>query len=114
MINSPIQFSETGVLKPLMRSYLNRDPNIESFIDQFPSLEAFADQIKIRQNQPLDRAGLVEVLQEQYKGLSISELTQENLQSLKSKNTFTVTTGHQPCLFTGPLYFVIKILNTIK
>lgn len=114
MINSSIQFSETGVLKPLMRHYLNRDPKIEPFIDQFPSIEAFADQIKIRQNQPLDRTGLVEVLQEQYKGLNISELTQENLQSLKSKNTFTVTTGHQPCLFTGPLYFVIKILNTIK
>ena len=114
MINSPIQFNDTGVLKPLMRHYLNRAAEIEPFIDQFPSIEAFAEQIRIRQDQPIDRAGLVKVLQEQYKGLSISEPTEKNLLSLKNENTFTVTTGHQPCLFTGPLYFVIKILNTIK
>ena len=114
MINSPIQFSETGVLKPLMRHYLNRDLEIEPFIYQFPSIEAFNTQIEVRKKQPLDRTGLVAVLQEQYKGLNISELTKRNLLSLKSENTYTVTTGHQPCLFTGPLYFVIKILNTIK
>ncbi len=114
MINSPIQFRETSVLKPLMRQYLNKDPKIEPFIEHFPSLEAFATQIKIRQKTSIDRDGLVAVLREQYNGIQISELTQQNLLNLKSENTFTVTTGHQPCLFTGPLYFVIKILNTIK
>ena len=114
MKNSPISFNETGVLKPLIRHYLNRDPDIEPFIDQFPSLEAFATRIKARQNRPIDRDGLVTVLKEQYNGLDISNSTEKNLLSLKNENTFTVTTGHQPCLFTGPLYFVIKILNTIK
>ena len=104
MINSPIQFSETGVLKPLMGNYLNRDPEIESFIEQFSSIEAFATQIKSRQRIPLDRTGLVTVLEEQYKGIPISEQTEKNLTNLKRENTFTVTTGHQPCLFTGPLY----------
>lgn len=114
MNNSPIQFSEIGVLKPLMSHYLNKNPKIEPFIDRFPSLKAFEEQIKVRIKHPVDREGLVDVLQEQYKGFNISELTEKNLLSLKKENTFTVTTGHQPCLFTGPLYFVIKVLNTIK
>ena len=33
---------------------------------------------------------------------------------LKLKNSFTVTTGHQLNLFTGPLYFFYKIIDTIK
>ncbi len=79
MNNSPIQFSETGVLKPLMSHYLNRNPKIEPFIDRFPSIEAFEEQINIRQKHPVDREGLVAVLNEQYKGNSISELTEKNL-----------------------------------
>jgi bacillithiol biosynthesis cysteine-adding enzyme BshC len=33
---------------------------------------------------------------------------------LKEDNTFTVTTGHQLNLFTGPLYFLYKIISTIN
>ncbi|HEY4936500.1 MAG TPA: bacillithiol biosynthesis cysteine-adding enzyme BshC, partial [Puia sp.] len=30
------------------------------------------------------------------------------------KNTFTVTTAHQPAIFTGNLYFIYKILHVVK
>ena len=33
---------------------------------------------------------------------------------LKEENTYTVTTGHQLCLYGGPLYFFIKIIHTIR
>ena len=36
------------------------------------------------------------------------------LESIKEKNTFTITTGHQLNLFTGPIYFLYKILTTIN
>ncbi len=36
------------------------------------------------------------------------------IESLRNKNTFTVTTAHQPCLFTGPLYFIYKAITTIN
>jgi bacillithiol biosynthesis cysteine-adding enzyme BshC len=36
------------------------------------------------------------------------------MEALKEDNTFTVTTGHQLNLFTGPLYFLYKIISTIN
>jgi bacillithiol biosynthesis cysteine-adding enzyme BshC len=39
---------------------------------------------------------------------------QKNLELLLEENTFTITTAHQPNIFTGPLYFVYKILHVIK
>lgn len=50
----------------------------------------------------------------QYQGIEVSEAVKDNIASLKSENTYTITTGHQLSLFTGPLYFVIKILHVIK
>ena len=43
-----------------------------------------------------------------------SELSKKNIQDLLKSNVFTVTTGHQLCLFTGPLYFIYKIISTIN
>ena len=37
-----------------------------------------------------------------------------NLKSLRESNTFTITTGHQLNLFSGPVFFIYKILQTIK
>ena len=38
----------------------------------------------------------------------------DNIDLLISENTFTITTGHQLCLMTGPLYFIYKIVSTIN
>jgi len=37
-----------------------------------------------------------------------------NIDRLLETNTFTICTAHQPAIFTGPLYFIYKILHTIK
>ena len=60
------------------------------------------------------RALLTDKLNEQYAGFTLSPKLQENLKLISQDNTFTVTTGHQLCLFTGPLYFIYKIITTIK
>jgi bacillithiol biosynthesis cysteine-adding enzyme BshC len=41
-------------------------------------------------------------------------LTNQNIESLIEQNTFTITTGHQLNLFTGPLYFLYKIISAIN
>ncbi|HWK07123.1 MAG TPA: bacillithiol biosynthesis cysteine-adding enzyme BshC [Puia sp.] len=38
----------------------------------------------------------------------------QNIDRLLQDNTFTICTAHQPAIFTGPLYFIYKIIHTIK
>lgn len=60
------------------------------------------------------RKTLVSVLQKQYSNVETSVLTKQNIDDLALNNTFTVTTGHQLNLFSGPLYFLYKIISTIN
>ena len=57
---------------------------------------------------------MVNALTRQFQGVELTELAEQNLSSLLKPNTFTVTTGHQLNLFTGPLYFIYKIVSTIN
>jgi bacillithiol biosynthesis cysteine-adding enzyme BshC len=50
----------------------------------------------------------------QYQGIECKPAVQNNIDSLLDKHTFTVTTGHQLCLLTGPLYFISKIASAVK
>ena len=60
------------------------------------------------------RSVLVAAFIDQYAQLQPSKLTNNVIQSLGDKNTFTVTTGHQLNLMGGPLYFLYKIISTIN
>lgn len=60
------------------------------------------------------RQTIASALEMQYEGIEISDRTRSNIEALRDENTFTITTGHQLSLFTGPLYFVIKILHVLK
>lgn len=60
------------------------------------------------------RQVLKDVLEKQYSGIQLTENQSTHLDLLLQENTFTVTTGHQLNLFTGPAFFIYKILQTIK
>ncbi|MEY3086763.1 MAG: hypothetical protein RLZ93_685 [Bacteroidota bacterium] len=77
---------------------------------------SFAQQIALKKQSfsAEQRALLSEVLEEKYKGIAVSEKLKRNLRLLQEPDTFTITTGHQLCLMTGPLYFIYKILHVIK
>jgi len=57
---------------------------------------------------------LGEVLEEQYEKLDAHEEVKKSIAALGENNTFTVTTGHQLNIFTGPLYFIYKLITTIN
>jgi len=103
--------AETGQFSQLFLDYLGGDARLENFYAVPPSPGAFASLIERVQEKSYDRKTLVEVLREQYAGMAMPEA---QLELLSKENTFTVCTGHQLCLFTGPLYFLYKIITAIK
>jgi bacillithiol biosynthesis cysteine-adding enzyme BshC len=111
-----INYQNSGFFTPLINDYLNQESSLESFYNRFPSIENFENQFKEKQQNyhSNNREILVSVLNKQYENISISELTRNNINLLSKENTFTITTGHQLNLFTGPLYFLYKIISTIK
>jgi bacillithiol biosynthesis cysteine-adding enzyme BshC len=113
---SGIPFRETGFFSGLIRDYLDQVPQLAPFYGRFPTLQAFRDQMgeKAKQYPMAHREVLHAVLTEQYASLQVSGATGEHLENLRKPNAFTVVTGHQLNLFTGPLYFLYKILTTIK
>lgn len=109
-----IPYSKTGFFPQLILDYFAQSPNVREFYGQFPNKEGFAKQIESRSQLPINRQLLADVLTEQYGNLKISEKTRQNIELLRQDNTFTVTTGHQLNIFTGPLYFIHKIISTIN
>jgi bacillithiol biosynthesis cysteine-adding enzyme BshC len=79
-------------------------------------IDAIKKQALIKKNTypKTHRLTIHEVISEQYYGYSLSTKTQQNIAALKNENTFTITTGHQLNLFTGPLYVIYKILHVIN
>src|SRR5690606_5494771 len=84
------------------------------FYGQQPTLAGFKQQITAKQNFS-HRKLLTATLREQYGPLlADSPAVEDNIRLLEDKKTFTVTTGHQLNIFTGPLYFIFKIVTAIR
>ena len=102
---------ETGLFSPLFLDYLKQKESLKPFYGYFPTLDNIEDQIAAKQAAfPKEtRALLVKVLEQQYAGVETSDILKTNIKSLGEENNFTITTGHQLNIFTGPLYFIYKI-----
>ncbi|MDO9261597.1 MAG: bacillithiol biosynthesis cysteine-adding enzyme BshC [Flavobacteriaceae bacterium] len=110
-----IPLVETGFLTNLITDYLTQKLEVKDFYGNFPNLDGFQHQLKHRKKfDSQKRAELVKLLQSQNKFLALSEITKNNIRQLNNENTFTVTTGHQLNLFSGPLYVIYKLLTTIN
>jgi bacillithiol synthase len=105
--------SESVVTDKLVKDYLNKNPTVSEFTNGFGSRSDFEKTITNRASVKVDRNVLVELLNEQYKGLNLSAESYQNIQALLRADTFTITTGHQLCLLTGPAYFIYKIISAI-
>lgn len=116
MQTQKISFEKTNAFAPFFLDFVNQKQSLKKFYHRFPDLNNFKEQIQEKQfSFPTEsRATLVKALQKQYEGLILSESVSKNIQHLSDKNTFTVTTGHQLNIFTGPLYFIYKIVTVIN
>ena len=112
-----ISYSDTGLFSKVLIDYVSGASSLKPFYDYTPAVSSFADVVKKLESYNYDRKLLSSTLKEYYNrnapGLA-SDAILKNIELLNEKNCFTVTTGHQLCLFTGPLYFVFKIITTIN
>ena len=111
-----IPFSATGYFSKLICDYLDKKSEFSEFYENFPDVAGFKNQIEAKKtafSEP-SRQLLSDALKQQYDNTIISDEAAQNMELLLNENTFTVTTGHQLNIFTGPLYFLYKIVTVIN
>lgn len=69
--------------------------------------------IQTRKFFPCNRELLVKRLLKQNE-INLTDKVHQNIQLLLEPNSFTITTGHQLCYGTGPLYVIYKTLSVIE
>ncbi|MGA0556060.1 bacillithiol biosynthesis cysteine-adding enzyme BshC [Larkinella sp. VNQ87] len=105
-----LPLTATGQFSTLFLDYISQKEALQPFYDRFPSLEAFGDQVKNRVFDEAKRQTLVRVLERQYQHIP----NKPDFSVLAQPNTFTVTTGHQLNIFSGPLYVLYKWITTVN
>lgn len=102
-------------LPSLVKDYLYRPEKLQRFFHYKPSPNSFQEAMEWKRKNFLHRNLLAEQLKKQYQSVQSEKANSlSQIEKLKSENTFTVTTGHQLNIFTGPLYFIYKLVSVIK
>ncbi len=109
-----VTYQQTGFFSKIVLDYIKGEAPLKPFYQHLVSVEGIKAAIAERKKYPTDRKLLVAELQKQYAGIELSAKQQFNIKQLSNANTFTITTAHQPNIFTGHLYFIYKILHSVK
>jgi bacillithiol synthase len=109
-----ISYESTNAFSKIVIDYLKNNEALQPFYNYEVSIDGIKEAIEERKKYATNTSLLVEVLKEQYASIHLTPLQQKNIDLLTSGNIFTITTAHQPNIFTGPLYFIYKILHAIK
>ncbi len=111
---SRIPYHNANILSGIVLDYLAKAEKLQDFVAHSTDLTGIKESITARQKFPTDRSTLVEQLELQYRQVAASSKVVANIKSLRDVNTFTITTAHQNNIFTGPLYFIYKIIHAIR
>jgi uncharacterized protein YllA (UPF0747 family) len=104
-------FSSLNAFSSLLLDYLAEKPALNGFYGNGPQITKFKEQISDKKGFPTSsRVVLQTVLTEQYAAIGVEMPSVD----LRDENTFTVTTGHQLNIYTGPLYVIYKLVSTIN
>lgn len=111
-----LPFAETNSFSSFFLDYIQQKETLKKFYSLFPAPANFKTQIQHKKESysSTNRSVLVDALQRQYKNLLQKDGVKNNITLLSQSNTFTITTGHQLNIFTGPLYFIYKIVTVIN
>lgn len=113
---SKVPFSKTNAFSDFFLDYIRGDERLRDLYNRFPHPDAFREQITEKQKSfpTSSRDILVDELMNQYRDIPSKQAAISSIESLRQANTFTVVTGHQLNICTGPLYFVYKIVTIIN
>jgi len=114
MRTEKIDLKSTKQFPSILINYLEQKDSLKPYYNHFPAYENFIRQIEEKKFSSSQREILFEALSDQYHGFDPEDVVLENLKKLKESNSFTITTGHQLSIFTGPLYFHYKIITVIN
>src|SRR5690606_34394605 len=106
MLESTYSFEELKIGSRLIRDLIQEKDTIKHLVSNFFDHKKIADQISQKDFDSSKRQLLVKALKRQNEQLELSSETKQNIESLNDENTFTITTGHQLNLFSGPLYSI--------
>jgi bacillithiol biosynthesis cysteine-adding enzyme BshC len=109
-----ISYRQAGAFTKIILDYLDHDGKLKPFYSHPPTIEGIKEAIKFRKQFATNRDLLVAELNKQYSTIRTTDAVKQNIEALRSANTYTITTAHQPNIFLGPLYFLYKILHAIK
>jgi bacillithiol biosynthesis cysteine-adding enzyme BshC len=112
--STSIPYQQIGSFSKIIVDYLDNATELKDFYKYRPTLEGVKKSIESRKAYSTNRELLVTLLQQQYKELGNVSAVHPNINLLAENTSFTVVTAHQPNIFTGYLYFIYKILHTIK
>ena len=105
-----LPLASTGQFSQLFLDYITQKDSLKPFYNRFPELSAFKGQITDKTFDQAKRQVLVDALERQYASVT----NKPDYSVLLQPNTFTVTTGHQLNIFTGPVYIIYKLITTIN
>lgn len=110
-----MQLTDTlkAALPALVQDYLEQKEDISECYSFEHSFEGVISAAKARATESKDYSVLVEVLTAQAKASKCASKTVfENIQKLNTV-AVSITTGHQLCIYGGPLFFFHKILSAV-
>ena len=110
-----LPLEQTRRFSPLVLDHLEQKEFIASFFSHPPKLDSISDALGQRTDFPAsNRAVLCEVLKDQYAELGTKHAALESIERLKDPTTFTVTTGQQLVLGSGPLLVIFKAAQAVR
>lgn len=98
---------------PFDLNYWQDSQKFKELICNPAELNYFKDQIEKRHDFKF-RNEIAQIIRNQYKSVEIDGCVATNIDLLQKDQTFTIICAHQPCLMGGPLYWIYKIVSTIK
>ena len=105
-----IDFNKTNMFSKKFNEFISEHQK-KTYYPNYENILTVSDQIKFTDEK---RRDLRNVILKQYSEIELSDAVKKNIEALSDENSFTVTTGHQLNIFSGPLYIIYKIISTIK